>query len=59
MLRPIEYERVDGKQVKPKIYVLEIRHRDHDPIMWFPIERQETIEQDTDGNTFEASITLF
>jgi hypothetical protein len=57
-----EYERVDGKKVKPKIYALEIRHRDHpdgDPIMWFLIERQETIKQDTDGNMFQASISLF
>ncbi len=52
----------DGKQVKPRMYVLEIRDRDKpdsDPIASLFIERQETYRRDErDGSIYEASICL-
>lgn len=53
---------IDGGTVKPKILVLEVRHRDQpegDPIMWLLIESQEQFKHDTDGNMSHASICIF
>lgn len=52
----------DGKQIKPRIRVLEIRDRgkpESDPIAWLFIERQETYRRDErNGSIYEASIRL-
>lgn len=55
-------ERVDGERTKPRIQVLEIRHKgepDGDPVAWLLVERQETYRRDhRDNKLYEASIRI-
>lgn len=54
---------VDGRSVKPRILVLEVRRPDRPekgPVAWLVVERNETSRRDDtrDGSVYEASIEL-
>ena len=55
-------DRRDGKLIKPRICVVEVRDRDKldaDPIAWVIVERQEFYRRDErDNSIYEASIRL-
>ena len=52
----------DGKRIKPRIYMLDVRDRANvngPPIAWLLVERQETYRRDErDGSIWEASIRI-
>lgn len=62
MLPSFDDEWVDGQRTKPRIQVLEIRHRDKldgEPLAWLLVERQETYSRDPrDDSIYKASIRL-
>lgn len=62
MLPSFDNEWVDGHQTKPRIQVLEIRHRDKldgEPLAWLLVERQETYCRDPrDDSLYKGSIRL-
>ena len=62
ILPSFEDEWPDGHRTKPRIQVLEIRHRDRpndDPVAWLLIERREIYRCDErDNSIYEASISI-
>ena len=62
ILPSFRQDRRGGKSVKPRIQVLEIRHRDRpdgEPIAWLLVEREETYVRDPEDNSVsEASIRI-
>lgn len=56
-----EKEWVGNERTKPRIQILEIRHRERSgdaPIAWLVAERQEAYQYDDDGGVYKASIRL-
>jgi GNAT superfamily N-acetyltransferase len=62
MLPSFEGVWVNNQRTKPRIQILEIRHRDRpdgDPLAWLLVERQETYHYDDRDNTiYKASISI-
>jgi GNAT superfamily N-acetyltransferase len=63
MLPSFENIWANNQFTKPRIQVLEIKHRDRphtEPMAWLLVERQETYRHDPqDGTLLEASISIF